>query len=496
MKKKWIKWSFWPILIVFVILGYFYTKSKEKNQHLKYIPSSAKVVMMIDSKKIANDYYKLLRYDPTAIDKVLEGEETEGAPIEDFELPGTVPFEKMAVYIYQDSVAENQFFKCMIATISDKQQFIRANNPQKEKVEKIEREGGEIYHLKDDNKLLLIKDGIGLVIEPVLPAFEMDQSIGERHFDEVFVNQNPLVKSEGSFADFVDEHDHLGVWTGEERKNKNALVDNLMPTNRLFNSQTVAINLLPEVIDIKSNLYVENKDFFIEAGSKEIPLGDDDYIKMSMSLNPDFFKDMFEGVIPDANQQLLDVWTGKLAMTVVGFRKTPVQEYKFNEDAQKVDALELETFVNLPDVALTAEITSVKEIIDFFNSDSTAFIQIENGYKYLLPNLVDEYVYVYPSDDAITIATKELKVLPEPIYTTFAFSVNIEKLFAEYPPKDMIQTILLPSLNKFSFKKFEMHYDGMTDDYLIIHGGLKMGEEGQNTLLQIIPVIYNLMINF
>lgn len=476
-------------------MGYFYTKSTEKNLHLNYIPSSAKVVLMIDSKTIAQDYYELLRYNPTAIDKVLEGEEEQGSPIEGFELPGTVPFEKLAVYVYQDKQADNQYFKSMIATISDKVQFLKTNNPQGETLEKIEREGGEIYLLKADNKIILIRDLVGIVIEPVLPAFELNNAIAERHFDEVFVNSKPLVESEKSFADVVDQHDHLGVWSGEENQDKSGVVENLIPLNRIFTSQNIAINLMPSVIDVKSHLYVQNKDFFIEAGSEEVSLNDDEFIKMSMSLNPDYFEDMFSGIIPDANKELLDVWTGKLALSVIGFRRKPIDICEYDSVACKMDTTEIESFVNLPDIACTVEITSSEELVNFFEMD-TAFKKIKTGYKYQIPNLVNEYVYIYPSDKGLTIATKELKKQPEPVYTTFAFSINIEKLFTEYPPKDMIQTILLPSLNKFSFKKFEMHYDGMTDDYLIVHGGLKMGEEDQNTLLQIIPVIYNLMINF
>lgn len=496
MKNKWFKWSFWPILLIVAVLGYFYTKSTEKNLHLNYIPSSAKVVMMIDSKTIAQDYYELLRYDPTAIDKVLEGEEQQESPIEGFELPGTVPFEKLAIYVYQDKEADDQFFKCMIATISDRVQYIKANNPQGESPEREERDGGEILHLKADNKLILIKNGIGVVIEPVLPAFEMDATIGERHFDEVFTSGNSLMENEKSFADVVEEHDHLGIWSGEENNNhEDDVVGHLMPLGKIFTSQNVSINLMPSVIDVKSHLYVQNKDFFIEDGNEEIHLNDDEFVKMSMSLNPDYFEDMFTGIIPDANKELLDVWTGKLALSVIGFRKKPIDYCAYDSVACKMDTSEIDSYVNLPDVACTAEITSSEGLIAFFESD-TIFKKTSNGYKYQIPNLVNEFVYIYPSEKGITIASKELQTIPEPVYTTFAFSVNIQKLFTEYPPKDMIQTILLPSLNKFAFKKFEMHYDGMTDDYLIVHGGLKMGEEDQNTLLQIIPVIYNLMINF
>ena len=41
-------------------------------------------------------------------------------------------------------------------------------------------EGGQVHFFKEDNKLVLIKDDIGLVIEPVNPAFKLNIAIGEK----------------------------------------------------------------------------------------------------------------------------------------------------------------------------------------------------------------------------------------------------------------------------------------------------------------------------
>ena len=45
------------------------------------------------------------------------------------ELPGILPLEKMAFYLYQDAeTKDQQFFQCFIATLSDKSQFLKKMN--------------------------------------------------------------------------------------------------------------------------------------------------------------------------------------------------------------------------------------------------------------------------------------------------------------------------------------------------------------------------------
>ena len=41
-------------------------------------------------------------------------------------------------------------------------------------------EGGRVHFFKEDNKLVLIKNDIGLVIEPLNPAFKLNMANGEK----------------------------------------------------------------------------------------------------------------------------------------------------------------------------------------------------------------------------------------------------------------------------------------------------------------------------
>ena len=70
-KPNLIKWSFWPILVAFILIGYSYISAKAVNKHLDFIPANAKAVVILDSKYLANDFYELLKFNPTKIDEVL-----------------------------------------------------------------------------------------------------------------------------------------------------------------------------------------------------------------------------------------------------------------------------------------------------------------------------------------------------------------------------------------------------------------------------------------
>ena len=60
-KRNLIKWSFWPILVAVILLGYSYISKESSNKHLNFIPANAKAVVILDSKYLANDYYELLQ---------------------------------------------------------------------------------------------------------------------------------------------------------------------------------------------------------------------------------------------------------------------------------------------------------------------------------------------------------------------------------------------------------------------------------------------------
>ena len=125
-KPNLIKWSFWPILVAVILIGYTYISAEAVNKHLDFIPSNAKAVVFLDSKYLANDFYELLKFNPTKIDEVLSSGEEEGIDELSTELPGIVPLEKMVFYLYQDTeTKDQQFFRCFIATLSNESQFLK-----------------------------------------------------------------------------------------------------------------------------------------------------------------------------------------------------------------------------------------------------------------------------------------------------------------------------------------------------------------------------------
>ena len=504
-KRNLIKWSFWPILAAIIIIGYTYISKEAVNKHLDFIPSNAKAVVILDSKYLANDYYKLLKFNPTKIDEVLSPGEGEYDTELSIELPGIIPLEKMAFYLYQDlETKDQQFFRCFIATLSDKPQFLKKMNGMREKAIITEAEGGSIYFFKDDNKIVLIMDNVAVVIEPINNAVKLTTSIGERHYASVFSkNAKPLVSESISFQEAVYQKNHVNVWAVNGEGFLEGFGGNMIGIDKLFNSQIISINLKDENIETKVHLYLNEKDLIIEKSNEVIPLNEQELLRISMSLNPEKFKDYFHTLLPPDKYFLADDWTGQVCTSVIGFRNEPV--YKLQADTIidkikrdtliKIDTVELSRLVNLPHFVLAIELKDAKTVGELLKIDST--ISTKDGYYFSkIPNLINENVYIKISGNNLLLSSTPLGFKYDPVYSTFAFNMDIEELISNYPPKDMLQTLLIPTISKFEFKSFEMYYDTMNDDYICLNGKMKLGKEDIHSLLKVFPFAFNMASDF
>jgi len=498
-KRNLIKWSFWPILIAILIAGYLFISKKAVNKHLEYIPSNAKAVIILDSKYLANDYYELLKFNPTIINEVLPPGEDE----EDFELPtelpGIVPLEKMAFYLYQDNETKNQqFFRCFIATLSDEAQFLRKMNGMREKATITEIDGGKVHLFKDDNKLVLIKDNIGVVLEPINNAFKLNSEIGKRHFTNVFSSESQsLFVQSNSFKETVNHKSHVNVWAASGEGLLEGFGGSMVGIDKIFNSQFISVNLKNEDIETKVHLFLNDKDLIIQNDSEAIPLNDPEMLRLSMSLNPDKFQNYFHTLLPTDKYFLTDGWTGQVCTSIIGFRHEPVFKLKSdtvidNADTLiSVDTVELSRLMNLPHFVLAIELEDAAAVNKLINNDS--LISNVDGLRYLeIPNLINEKVYLNVKGNSLLLSSTPIGFDYDPVYTTFAFNMNIEELIERYPPKDMLQAMLIPTINKFEFKSFEMHYESMNDDFICLNGKLKIGNEKIHSLLKVVPFAFNM----
>lgn len=506
-KRNLIKWSFWPILVAVILLGYSYISKESSNKHLNFIPANAKAVVILDSKYLANDYYELLQFNPTKIDEFLPTGEGEGESVAELsaELPGIVPLEKIAFYLYQDiETKDQQFFRCFIATLSNKSQFLKKMNGMREKVTIKDIEGGQVHFFKEDNKLVLIKDDIGLVIEPVNPAFKLSMSIGEKHYMSVFSKGAiSLLDESSSFSETCKQKNHVNLWSPNGEGLLKGFGGEMIGINKMFNSQSISVNLKGENIETKVHLYLNEKDLIIEKSNEVTPLDEQELFRLSISLNPDKFKDYCHTILPSDKYFLLDGWTGQVCTSVIGFRNEPV--YKLKSDTIidnikldtliQIDTVELSRLVNLPHFLLAIELEDAKTVEGLLKIDST--ISAKDGYFFSkIPNLINENIYMKIAGNSLILSSTPLGFKYEPVYSTFAFNMDIEKLISNYPPKDMFQALLIPTINKLDFKSFEMYYDTMNDDFICLNGKLKLGKEDIHSLLKIVPFAFNMASNF
>ena len=504
-KANLIKWSFWPILVALILIGYTYISAEAVNKHLDFIPSNAKAVVILDSKYLANDFYELLQFNPTKIDEILPSEEGEYEAELPTELPGILPLEKMAFYLYQDAeTKDQQFFQCFIATLSDKSQFLKKMNGMREKATVKDIEGGQVHFFKEDNKLVLIKDDIGLVIEPVYLAFKLNMAIGEKHYMSVFSKGAiSLLDESSSFSETCKQKNHVNIWSPNGEGLLKGFGGEMIGINKMFNSQAISVNLKDENIETKVHLYLNQKDLIIEKSNEVIPLNEQELFRLSMSLNPEKFKGYFHTLLPSEKYFLADGWTGQVCTSVIGFRNEPV--YKIQADTIidkikrdtliKIDTVELSRLVNLPHFVLAIELEDAKTVVELLKIDST--IPAKDGYFFSkIPNLINENIYIKITGNNLLLSSTPLEFKYEPVYSTFAFNMDIEGLISNYPPKDMFQALLIPTINKFDFKAFEMYYDKMNDDFICLNGKLKLGKEDIHSLLKVVPFAFNVASDF
>jgi hypothetical protein len=504
-KRNLIKWSFWPILVAIIIIGYTYISKEAVNKHLGFIPSNAKAVVILDSKYLANDFYELLKFNPTKIDEVLSPGEGEGIDELSTELPGIVPLEKMAFYLYQDiETKDQQFFRCFIATLSDKSQFLKKMNGMREKATIKDIERGQVHFFKEDNKLVLIKDDIGLVIEPVYPAFKLSMAIGKKHYMSVFSKESTsLLDESSSFSETSKQKNHVNIWSPSGEGFLKGFGGDMIGINKIFNSQSISVNLKDKNIETKVHLYSNEKDLIIEKSNEVTPLNEQELFRLSMSLNPEKFKDYFHTLLPSDKYFLADGWTGQVCTSVIGFRNEPV--YKLKSDTIidnikldtliQIDTVELSRLVNLPHFVLAIELEDAKTVSELLKIDST-IPAIDEYFLSKIPKLINENIYIKIVGNNLLLSSTPLGFKYEPVYSTFAFNMDIEGLISNYPPKDMLQALLIPTINKFDFKSFEMYYDTMNDDFICLNGKLKLGKEDTHSLLKVVPFAFNMASDF
>ncbi len=504
-KQNLIKWSFWPILLAVILIGYSYISAESVNKHLNFIPSHATAVVVLDSKYLANDLFELLKFNPTKIDEVLSAGESEGAPELSADLPGIVPLEKMAFYIYQDTrTKDQQLFRCFIATLSDESQFLRKMNGMREKAIVKDIGGGQVHFFKEDNKLVLIKENIGLVIEPIIPTFKLNIAIGEEHYKSVFSNEAvSLSEASSSFSKTLKQKNHVNIWSPNGEGVLRGFGEEMIGIDKMFNSQSISVNLIDDNVETIVHLFLNEKDLIIEKSTDILPLNNEELLRLSMSLNPKKLKDYFQTLLPSEKYFLADTWTGQICTSIIGFRNQPVYKLKSNtiidnsklDTVIQIDTVELSRLVNLPHFVLAIELEDGKTVRELLKIDST--IRAKDGYFYTkIPNLINENIYIKIIGNNLLLSSTPLGLKYEPSYSTFTFSMNIEELISNYPPKDMLQALLIPTINKFDFKSFEMYYDKMNDDFICLHGKLKLGKEDIHSLLKVIPFAFNMASEF
>ena len=157
--------------------------------------------------------------------------------------------------------------------------------------------------------------------------------------------------------------------------------------DKMFNSQSISVNLIDENIETIVHLFLNEKDLIIEKSTDILPLNNEELLRLSMSLNPKKLKDYFQTLLPSEKYFLADTWTGQICTSIIGFRNEPVYKLKADTiiDNSKLDTLiqidtvELSRLVNLPHFVLAIELEDGKTVRELLKIDSTILLRMDTS---------------------------------------------------------------------------------------------------------------------
>ncbi len=478
------------ILLILIIVGFFYIGEEKTNSRHLLIPSNANGVAYLKPEKITNEFYKLLKRDPTLLDSVSSTKIDFNEIQKNNDSPGINPLVDLIIYTYYDLVTHNENVGIIIDVI-DENQFLNSLSETPETYQSNNFSTGQIITIKKEKMYVLNNEGnTYVVLQPIDKKGKVTIEEAQSQFNLIFGEAHlPLAETNSSFKQFTETEKQFGIWTSSESE----LINNLSEMFSIFGNfgeKAISFNAEQEEIAMQVVIDLKSTDFYVENNQEQLTLNKGELAKFSLSTTSKYLNNILEKVFSRKQRYILNYCTGSLSGGVIGYKETPVFTTKMEqvidpetfETVEKMTKVEASPRLNIPELMYVLKIEKPTELFALLNTDS--LITNEAGYWTIPhPLFMDELIYLTLKNDLLYIGTNQQFEKFSPQFNTFGFIANIPKAIETYPPKNSIQKLGMLAIPEIKFKTIELNFDKIEGDQLYLKGAIKMTDKTQHTML-------------
>jgi hypothetical protein len=452
LKKKIVKTAISIIILILFFIGYFFSSKALDNEHLKFIPASAKNVMVINSVKLVTELKNFIIKNP----KFLLEFSTKKNLIESGNY-GINPINKIA--IFQDNLNRTSILG-MIVSISDHKAFDAHFNSKKNTTVSFNKKKTTITLRKDENLASLKLGNAGIIFYSSTAKINID-TLSKYVLKNILPNQK--IK--------YDDNDNQILICSNIAK-ENSFI------SQYFTGQTSKINITSSGLNFKTKFTLKDSSTFTNYTTSPMELSKNEIGRLSFSLNKE--NSTLQTSFPRELEIIKNHITGKFWSSVIGFNK---------KDLIHKDSSIINKNYSFPELAIGIEIDSIEILMQKIKSDSL-FKKNNEHYEFSLSTFLNKKFYIFEVKNQIILSTK--KINPNECsleFHTLGLKFDFEKGLNEYASKNIYQTFMISSIKKIKPHFLELNYSKRVQNSLFIEGSVSLGEKNQHFIKALIPMV-------
>ena len=472
-----------------IIAGFFFINPTKNTSKAQLVPANANTVFYLKPDELAQDFYHLLRRDPTLLDSVSTIKLNLKELRKNAAGNGLNPLVDLLAYTFQDSATKNHYLGVFLTVINE-QEFIASLTKNPETIQRNNYSTGEVIYFKDEQIVLLKNKKETLLLQPIDKNTTLSETTVTQQFDAVFGNPtHSLFTNNASFRAFAESDKHMGIWTAENT-NFFFKFSSLFSILDSFGDKQVNLTANEEEVTIESIIQLKNSQFYVDSKNDSLTLSEKEIAKFSLTTTPAYLKDILEKVIAKEQHYILNYATGSLCASIIGYKKTPVYTTKIGqridqntfETIEAIDTVEASPLLNIPELMYVLKINDVNELFATLNSDS--LIRNEAGYWTIPhPLFINEYIYLTLKNDLLYLGTNKDFNAINPEFSTFGFIADLPKAIENYPPKNTLQRIGMAAIPTISITTISIAFDKIEANNLYLKGSIKTTDSSKHSLL-------------
>ena len=259
LNKKIVKTTISVIILILFVVGYFFSSKPIDNEHLKYIPCSAKNVMVINSIKLVTEFKNFIKKNP----KYLLEFKTNKKFIKAGNY-GINPINNIAVF--QENLNGNSLLG-MVVSIADHKAFDALFNKKSNTLVSLNKLKTTITLSNDENLASLKLGNTGVIFYSSSERINID-TLSKYVLKNILPNQK--IK--------YDDNDNQ-ILICSNLANENTFI------SQFFTAQTSKINISPSGINFKTNFTLKDSLSFNNYSTNPMELSENEIGRISFSLN-------------------------------------------------------------------------------------------------------------------------------------------------------------------------------------------------------------------